>query len=103
VPTAPVISVLIALSVLGGCETPGVCDGKHLALTISGNHGHEERIEKKALAKGPGVYKFQGDSHEHGFRLSETDIGRLKAGESIELRSTSMNAHVHELRVACAK
>ena len=99
---ARVASALALAIVLGGCEEPSVCDGK-LALAISGNHGHDEPIEKKALTRGPGRYKIQGGSHEHGFRLSEADIGRLKAGESIELRSTSMNAHVHELRVKCAR
>ena len=96
-------SALVLFAGLGGCEEPGVCGGKELALAISGNHGHDERIEKKALAQGPGRYKIQGGTHEHGFRLTEADIGRLKAGESVELRSTSMNAHVHELRVSCAK
>ena len=96
-------SALVLLAGLGGCEAPGVCDGKDLALTISGNHGHDERIEKKALTRGPGRYKIHGGSHEHGFRLTEADIGRLKAGESVELRSTSMNAHVHELRMSCAR
>ena len=100
---APPFSALAFSALLVGCEEPGVCDGKDLALTISGNHGHAVRIERKTLTKGPGLYKIQGDSHEHGFRLTEADIGRLKAGDSIELRSTSMNAHVHELRVSCAK
>ena len=102
-PLARTLAALVVLAVLGGCEKPGVCDGKDLTLAISGNHGHDERIEKKALAKGPGLYKIPGDSHDHGFRLSEADLGRLKSGESIELRSTSMNAHVHEIRVSCAK
>ena len=101
--TVRVVPALVALTVLVGCETPGVCDGKALTLTISGNHGHDERIEKKALTRGPGRYTIQGGSHEHGFRLTEADVGRLKAGQSIELRSTSMNAHVHELRVSCAR
>lgn len=100
---ARVSFAIVLLAGLGGCEEPGVCDGKELALTISGNHGHDERIEKKALTQGPGRYKIQGGSHEHGFRLTEADVGRLKAGDSIVLRSTSMNAHVHELRVSCAK
>jgi hypothetical protein len=96
-------STLVLVAGLGGCEEPGVCDGKDLVLVISGNHGHDERIPKKALAQGPGRYKIQGGSHEHGFRLTEADIGRLKTGESVELRSTSMYAHLHELRVSCAK
>jgi hypothetical protein len=44
-----------------------------------------------------------GDSHEHGFRLSESDVAKLSAGETLELRSTSMNAHVHELRATCER
>lgn len=100
---ARLVSPLAFSAALVGCEEPGICNGKDLALTISGNHGHDTRIERKTLTKGPGVYKIQGGSHEHGFRLNEADIGRLKAGESVELRSMSMNAHVHELRVSCAK
>jgi hypothetical protein len=100
---ARVASALALAVALGGCEAPGICDGKELKLAISGNHGHEERIEKKALAQGPGRYTIQGGSHEHGFRLSEADVGRLKAGESVELRTTSMNAHVHELRLSCMR
>lgn len=88
---------------LAGCGKPGVCGDQDLALEISGNHGHAERIEKKALTLGPGRYKLEGGSHEHAFRLSEADVAKLRAGESVELRSTSMNAHVHELRLSCAR
>jgi hypothetical protein len=94
--------VLLAVVSLVGCGKPGVCGDGDLALEISGNHGHAERIEKKALL-GPGRYKLEGGSHEHAFRLSEADVAKLRAGEAVELRSTSMNAHVHELRVKCAR
>ncbi len=88
---------------LGGCGKPGICGDKDLTVEISGNHGHAERIEKKALELGPKRYKLEGGSHDHTFRLGEAEIAKLRAGESVELRSTSMNAHVHELRVTCAK
>ena len=91
----------MAVALLGGCGKPGVCGDKDLTLEISGNHGHAERIEKKALTLGAGRYKAEGDSHEHAFRLSDADVAKLRAGGSVELRSTSMNAHVHEIRVRC--
>ena len=96
--------VLVALLILAiGCEKSGLCAGKPLALEISGNHGHDERIAANELEKGPGRYTIAGGSHGHGFRLSEADVEKLRTGGSVELRSTSMNAHLHELRVACDK
>jgi hypothetical protein len=93
---------LVVVSLVG-CGKPGVCGDKDLTLEISGNHGHAERIEKKALELGPGRYKLEGGSHEHAFRLTEAHVKKLQAGEAVELRTTSMNAHVHELRLTCAR
>ena len=95
--------VVALLSLASGCQKSGICAGKALALEISGNHGHDERIAPNQLDKGPGRYTIAGGSHEHGFRLSEADVEKLRIGGSVELRSTSMNAHVHALRVACDK
>jgi hypothetical protein len=97
-------SLILALALLAaGCEKDGVCSGKPLSLEISGNHGHDERIAPEALDKGPGRYTIAGGSHEHGVRLTEADLAKLKEGGTLELRSTSMNAHVHELRVSCER
>jgi len=96
-------SLLVVLTAASACETAGVCDGKDLLVEVSGNHGHAARVEKKALTRGPGRYVVEGGSHEHGFRLTDADIAKLKAGESVEMRSTSMNAHVHELRLKCVR
>jgi hypothetical protein len=85
------------------CEKPGVCAGKDLLVEVSGNHGHAKRVEAKALQKGAGRFAIGDESHEHGFRLTDADLAKLRAGESIALRSTSMNAHVHELGVKCAR
>ncbi|HVR20995.1 MAG TPA: hypothetical protein VMS65_14890 [Polyangiaceae bacterium] len=96
--------VVVALLILAsGCEKSGICAGKPLALEISGNHGHEERIAASELEKRPGRYAIAGGTHEHGFRLSEADLAKLRTGGSLELRSTSMNAHVHALRIECAR
>lgn len=101
--TAWLVPALLAALGLAGCEKSGVCRGKDLAVEVSGNHGHVERIEKKALAKGAGRYTLDGGSHEHGFRLTDADVAKLAAGETLELRSTSMNAHLHELRLKCVR
>jgi len=96
-------ALLGVAALASACGKPGICDGKPLALEISGNHGHDERIAAKELEKGPGRYTIAGGSHEHGFRLTEADVAKLKSGEALELRSTSMNAHLHELRLKCEK
>ena len=92
---------LMLAALAAACDEPGICGKKALSLEISGNHGHDERIADKELEAGPGRYPITGGSHEHGFRLSEADVEKLRAGGSVELRSTSMNAHVHELRATC--
>ena len=97
------VTLFLAVVSLAGCGKPGVCGDKDLVLEISGNHGHAERIEKKALTLGAGSYTIEGGSHEHAFRLKDADVEKLRAGGAVELRSTSMNAHVHELRVTCAR
>lgn len=91
----------LLLLITSACNQAGICGGKPLALEISGNHGHDPSIAAKELEKGPGRYTITGGSHEHGFRLTESDAAKLRSGGTLELRSTSMNAHVHELRVKC--
>jgi hypothetical protein len=97
------VTLLLAIVSLAGCGKPGLCGDKELVLEISGNHGHTERIEKKALPQGAGRFTIEGGSHDHAFRLKDADVEKLRAGGAVELRSTSMNAHVHELRVSCAR
>ena len=100
---ASCVAAVVLAFAASGCEKPGFCGGKALLVEVSGNHGHTERLEPKALEKGPGRYVLEGASHEHTFRLAETDVAKLKSGEALELRSTSMNAHLHELRLKCEK
>lgn len=102
-PSGLTLSIVLGVAFAAtACGKPGVCRDKALLLEIGGDHGHERSIPKDKLTQGPGRYAITGGSHEHGFRLTEADIRKLQAGEAIELRSTSMNAHVHELRLKCA-
>jgi hypothetical protein len=97
------LALLVVVAATISCEKPGICAGKDLLVEVSGNHGHAERVEAKALQKGAGRFAIGDDSHEHGFRLTDADLAKLRTGESVALRSTSMNAHVHELRAKCAR
>ena len=85
------------------CSKKGTCDGKDLVIEVSGNHGHSERIPAAKLTELPHKLRLEGGSHEHGFLLSDADIEKLKSGGTVTLRSSSMNAHVHELGLTCAK
>ena len=97
--------LVVALLVLlhPACSKSGVCHGKDLLVEISGNHDHNERIVAAALARGAGNYKLEGGSHEHTLRLSEATIAKLETGDRVELRSSSQNGHLHELRLSCEK
>jgi hypothetical protein len=102
-PSGLPLSIILGVALsTAACGKPGVCRDKDLLVEVGGDHGHDRRIPKDKLTQGPGRYALDGGSHEHGFRLTEADIGRLQSGASVELRSTSMNAHVHELRLKCA-
>jgi adenine deaminase len=89
------------LFLAASCDKPGVCGKENVHVEISGNHGHEEGIPKKDLERGAGNYRLTGGSHDHRVRLSEETVGKLRAGEAVELRSSSENAHVHALRLRC--
>lgn len=86
-----------------GCQKSGTCAGKDLLVEISGNHGHAERIPAAVLEPGKRVFRLEGGSHDHSVRLSEAELKDLSEGKSVERRSSSMNAHVHELRLTCER
>jgi hypothetical protein len=97
------LSLLFASISLNGCRKSGTCAGKDLLVEVSGNHGHAERIPASELERGARAYRLEGGSHEHAFRLSEAELGQLTAGKSVERRSSSMNGHVHQLRLSCER
>ena len=94
--------LLLALP-LAACRKSGTCAGKDLLVEVSGNHGHAERIPAAELERGAHSYRLEGGSHEHGVRLSDADLAALTAGKSVERRTSSMNGHVHEVRLSCER
>jgi len=84
------------------CKKGGVCGGKELLVVTSGNHGHDTRIPARSLQRGAGLFRLEGGSHDHAFRLDEAASAELEAGASVETRTTSSNGHVHAVRLKCA-
>jgi hypothetical protein len=97
------LCLLFASIPLSGCRKSGTCAGKDLLVEVSGNHEHAERISAAELERGARAYRLEGGSHEHALRLSEADLSQLAAGKSVERRSSSMNGHVHQLRLSCER
>lgn len=104
-PTKPLLSLSLLLSSLSlsACQKSGTCAGKDLLVEVSGNHEHAQRIAAADLRSGVRAHRLVGGSHEHVLRLSDAELGDLAAGKSVDRRSSSMNGHVHALRLTCER
>jgi hypothetical protein len=59
-------------------------------------------VSPQALKRGTAaIFRVQGSDHEHAFALTADDIRQLELGKSVTVRTSSANAHVHEVTVRC--
>ena len=92
-------SSLVAL--VAGCKSDGAC-AKGAVAQISGEHGHAAEIPADHVKRGVGgSYQAKGGDHEHVISLKDADFAKLQAGEKVRTIATSVNAHTHEVEVAC--
>jgi len=96
------LAAAIALAATA-CKKGGVCGGNELLVDPSGNHGHGTRVPAHSLERGAGLFRLEGGSHDHAFRLDEAALAELKSGASVETRTSSSNGHVHAVRLKCAR
>jgi hypothetical protein len=92
-----------ALGLTGfACKSETACKGG-IAVEIAGNHGHSLEIPASAIERGVGgTYPLRGGDHEHVVALRDADLERLKKGEELTTRATSVNGHTHEIGLKCA-
>ena len=102
-PRVLLFGLLLLSFPLAGCRKTGTCAGKDLLLEVSGNHGHAQRIPAAELERGARAHRLEGGSHDHAVRLTDADLTQLAAGKSVERRTSSMNGHVHEVRLSCER
>ena len=91
----------IALTV-AACSHKSTCVTKGVDVEVSGDHPHSAVVPSRDVERGaPHTYSVEGDGHRHVFVLTADDMGKLQSGQSVRTRSTSTNAHGHEITVRC--
>jgi hypothetical protein len=70
--------------------------------TITGQHDHTATVPAEHFKRGVGgTYVAKGKDHDHLFMLKDADLGNLQKGQPVKTVTSSVNAHVHEVLVAC--
>jgi hypothetical protein len=91
----------LALS-LGACSHKSKCLTKGVDVEISGDHPHSATVSVGSVDRGEAhTYLAHGDAHQHMFLLQAADMQKLQHGEPVHTRTTSTNAHAHEVNVTC--
>lgn len=94
---------ILAGFTLAGCESKSACVANGVEVEIAGNHKHAMSIPTDHIERAVGgMYPVKGAAdHEHVVKLSDADMEQLKAGESVQTRSTSVQSHTHEIAIRC--
>lgn len=101
---------LMLLSVGLACAASGCdkgapaskCVTNGTQVELSGNHGHAVDIPADHVKRGMGGgYAVKGGDHEHAVVLRDEEMKKLQAGETVKTRTSSVNAHVHEVTISC--
>ena len=97
-----VVAVALSTAMLGCDKKSNVCPNGASA-EFSGNHGHALTIPADAVQRGMGgTYAAKGDAtHEHVVVLKDADMKKLGEGQTVKTRTSSANAHVHEVEIKC--
>lgn len=87
----------------GGCKSKSACVKNGAVVTVAGSHPHEVTIPAEHIARGVGgVYPVRGQTgHSHVIHLSDAEMRQLAAGTPVQTRTSSVDAHVHEVEVSC--
>jgi hypothetical protein len=96
-----VTPMLLAFALACEKKPESVCE-KGAEVTIAGNHGHAAELSADKLIKGrTAKAAVQGGTHEHALVLKADQVEALGRGEAVKSRTSSVNAHVHEIEVRC--
>lgn len=94
--------VLAVALVATGCSRKSACLTKGTAVRIAGGDDHTASISPEQLEQGTtGPFVVHGADHDHAFLLKQEEVQKLRRGEAVTTRTTSNNAHLHEVTVRC--
>ncbi|MFZ5550424.1 MAG: hypothetical protein ACOZJX_17140 [Pseudomonadota bacterium] len=74
------------------------------ANSITGNHGHALTIPEADLSSATDkVYSIQGSAgHDHTVTLTAAQLAMLRAGQSVDVTSSTGASHNHVVTARCA-
>ena len=96
--------LIAAVSVLPlACQSKSACVKNGVVAVGAGSHPHELSIPTEHIVRAVGgTYPVTGEvDHSHVIHLTDADMAKLKAGNPVQTRTSSVNAHVHEVSVSC--
>jgi hypothetical protein len=96
------VRLVVLAATLAGCSQKSRCLTEGTEVQVAGDHPHSAAVSAEQVKKGvTRVYGVRGADHEHAFVLKDEDMQRLQRGEPVTTRTSSANAHVHEVLVRC--
>ncbi len=97
---ADVARSLALATVLSACSHPSRC--AKVDVEVMGDHVHSAKVSPDSVKRGEAAsYLVHGADHEHAFSLKADDMRQLELGKSVTVRTTSANAHLHDVTVRC--
>lgn len=92
--------LLLCASALPACSRHGHCS--ELEATVEGDPTHSLKVSPDKVKQGAGgTYRVRGASHDHLLSLKDEDMRKLESGASVTVRTSSTNAHLHEVTLRC--
>lgn len=87
----------------GGGNT-NACEADAPVETIATNHGHVLEVSQADVAAGTlKMYSIMGTSaHDHTVTVSPGNFTTLRAGNTVQLTSSSGSGHTHGITIVCA-
>jgi hypothetical protein len=97
----PAQTVAIAM-VLGGCSQKNRCFKEGAEVQIQSDHPHSATVSGDLVKRGRGgMFVVHGNGHGHLFVLKDEEMQQLRRGEPVSTRTSSSNAHAHEITARC--
>jgi len=98
--SVPATWLLVVALAPAACSRDRRCS--KLEVGIAGDHSHSAKISAdKVRQRVAGAYRVHGGEHDHAFLLKDEDLQKLALGAPITARTSSANAHTHEVTVRC--
>jgi hypothetical protein len=71
-------------------------------VDVVGEPDHVAKVSPEAVKRrAAATFRAHGSAHDHVFSLTGEDMHQLELGKTVNVRTSSTNAHVHDMTVRC--